>query len=39
MELVRNPEKYGNAARTAGAYVHENTGATDIIIDYLTRVF
>jgi 3-deoxy-D-manno-octulosonic-acid transferase len=39
MELVRNTEEYGNASRTAGAYVHENTGATDIIIDYLARVF
>jgi len=38
-ELNSNPEKYNSSALKSGSYVHENTGATSIIFDFLTRFF
>jgi 3-deoxy-D-manno-octulosonic-acid transferase len=38
-ELSSNPEIYNKSALAASLYVSENTGATSVIFDLLTRVF
>jgi 3-deoxy-D-manno-octulosonic-acid transferase len=38
-ELSSNPERYNASALKAGSYVHENTGATSIVFDFLAPFF